>query len=361
MSDTTLAGGPYQESPFHRGERAVQDRVGVRDQMEARGRIAIRNAMPEQHREFFPQLPFVIVGSVDSGGQPWASVLAAEPGFITSPNPQRLVIRARILFADPLHDTLHADAAIGLLGIEPHTRRRNRMNGIVEQLDTDGFSLRVVQSFGNCPKYIQARKPIFASDTSNGQARQVHRAIGLDGAMRRLVGAADTLFIATSAAADSKSESDGRTTFVDDGDACVGQDGVDVSHRGGKPGLVRIDDDSTLTMPDFVGNFFFNTLGNLVVNPRAGLLFIDFANGDLLYLAVDVEIIWDGAEVRAFEGAQRLLRFHIKQALRVEASLPLRWGAAELSPVLTSTGSWEDAARYVTDLPPSAQGSAKLA
>ena len=345
MSDTKLADRPYQESPFHRGERAVQDRVGVRDKMEARGRIAIRNAMPEQHREFFPQLPFVIVGSVDSDGQPRASVLAAEPGFITSPDPQHLVIRAHPLFGDPMHDTLHAGAAIGLLGIEPHTRRRNRMNGVVEQLDAGGFSLRVVQSFGNCPKYIQARQPLFVSDASNRQARQVHRGIGLDGAMRRLVGAADTLFIATSAAADSKSESDGRATSFDDGDARVCQDGVDVSHRGGKPGFVRIDDDRTLTMPDFVGNFFFNTIGNLVLNPRAGLLFIDFATGDLLYLAVEAEIIWDGAEVRAFDGAQRLLRFHIKQASRVEASLPLRWGAAELSPVLAATGSWKDAAR----------------
>ena len=32
----------------------------------------IRDAMPEQHREFFAQLPFVIAGTVDQTGQPWA-------------------------------------------------------------------------------------------------------------------------------------------------------------------------------------------------------------------------------------------------------------------------------------------------
>ena len=60
--------------------------------------------------------------------------------------------------------------------------------------------------------------------------------------------------------------------------------GVDVSHRGGKPGFVRIDDDKTLTFPDFSGNYHFNTMGNILLNPLAGLLFIDFEQGDLLYL-----------------------------------------------------------------------------
>jgi hypothetical protein len=93
-------------------------------------------------------------------------------------------------------------------------------------------------------------------------------------------------------------------------------------------------------MPDFLGNYFFNTLGNLTVNPRAGLLFIDFDNGDLLYLAVKADIVWDGPELRAFEGAQRLLRFNVLQMRRVEGALPLRWGAAELSTALAGMGRW---------------------
>ena len=116
--------------------------------------------------------------------------------------------------------------------------------------------------------------------------------------------------------------------------------GVDVSHRGGKRGFVRVDADGTLTVPDFVGNYFFNTIGNLQVNPRAGLLYIDFENGDLLYLAVEAQIIWDGPEVAAFEGAKRLLRFTVREMLRTEAALPLRWGAAAQSPFLDATGAW---------------------
>ncbi|PFH09855.1 hypothetical protein BCF11_2260 [Collimonas sp. PA-H2] len=328
MNHPETASAGAGKSVFHRGERAVQQRAGVLEKMAARSQV-IRAAMPDQHREFFSQLPFMIVGSVDRQQQPWASIVTGAPGFVTSPDAEHLRIHAHALAADPLQQTLAANAAIGLLGIEPHTRRRNRMNGRVEQLDADGWTLKVEQSFGNCPKYIQARRPS-AIDSASAAAPRVHRTGELDGAMQQLISSADTFFIATAFLQEQSA----------DGEAGEGGYGADVSHRGGKPGFVRIDDAKTLTVPDFVGNFFFNTIGNLVVHPRAGLLFIDFASGDLIYLAVTAELIWDGPEVASFAGAQRLLRFHVEQAIRVEASLPLRWSAAEFSPALAPMGAW---------------------
>lgn len=315
---------------FHRGELALQQRAGVLEKMAARSQV-IRSAMPDQHREFFSQLPFLIVGSVDREQQPWASIVSGEPGFVSSPDAEHLQIHARALAADPLQQNLAAGAAIGLLGIEPHTRRRNRMNGRIEKLDADGWTMKVEQSFGNCPKYIQARRPSLID--SAAAAPRVHRASELDQAMQQLISSADTFFIATAFLQDGAANGDG------DGNEEGGY-GADVSHRGGKPGFVRIDDPTTLTVPDFVGNFYFNTIGNLAVHPRAGLLFIDFASGDLIYLAVTAELIWDGPEVATFAGAERLLRFHVEQAIRVEASLPLRWSAAEFSPALAPMGSW---------------------
>ncbi len=312
---------------FHEGERAVQARAGVQERMAQLGPRVIRDFMPDQHREFFEQLPFVVAGTADASGQPWASVLAAPPGFIHSPDPQRLVLQARPLPGDPLQDTLADGVAIGLLGIEPHTRRRNRMNGVVQGLGAAGFSVQVSQSFGNCPKYIQAREPVYDAGLAPVPP-VVHQAGQLDDAARAMVAAADTLFIATAYRGAGNGDDAGRAG------------GVDVSHRGGKPGFVRVDADGTLTVPDFIGNFFFNTLGNIAVNPRAGLLFIDFDSGDLLYLAVTADIIWEGPEVEAFEGAQRLLRCKVQSMRRVQASLPLRWGPAELSPVLAGTGRW---------------------
>ncbi|MES2511117.1 MAG: pyridoxamine 5'-phosphate oxidase family protein [Pseudomonadota bacterium] len=310
---------------FHEGERAVQERVGagLSEKLADIGPRVIRDFMPDQHRAFFEQLPFVIAGSVDAAGQPWASVLAAPPGFIRSPNPQTLTLKVAPIDGDPLQGTLVDGAHIGLLGLEPHTRRRNRMNGLVHAVSDAGFDVHVEQSFGNCPKYIQAREPVYASRPA---ALQSHDGNLLDAAARRLIQGADTLFIATS------------YTGQDAGRA----GGVDVSHRGGKPGFVRVDDDGTLTVPDFAGNFFFNTLGNIAVHPRAGLLFIDFESGDLLYLAVAAEIVWSGPELSAFEGAQRLMRFHVTAMRRIEAALPLRWGPASLSPVLAGTGRWPE-------------------
>ena len=312
---------------FHEGECAVQERVGVREKLAVLGPRVIRDYMPEQHREFLTQLPFVIVGSLDDQGQPWASVLANPPGFVESPSPRQLLIHAKPQALSPLGDTLRPGNPVALLGIEPQSRRRNRVNGVVESVTSDGFAVRVRQSFGNCPKYIQARQTEFLGNAGAG-GKNLQRSGQLGDAAARLIQGADTFFIATSYPAVDRNNQ--------------GQHGVDVSHRGGKPGFVRVDGDAMLTAPDFTGNFFFNTLGNISIHPRAGLLFINFITGDLLYLAVDAEIIWEGSAVESFAGAERLLRFRVREVLLVEAALPLRWGEASLSPFLEDTGSWSN-------------------
>lgn len=311
-------------NPFHEGEQALQRHAGSFARLVETGPKVIRDYMPDQHRQFFEQLPMLLAGSLDAHGQPWASVLAGPPGFVVSPDPQQLVVSATVLAHDPLRQNLKTGVQIGLLGIEPHTRRRNRMNGVVTQASDKGFVVQVMQSFGNCPKYIQARKPEYLPQ-GRGQPT-LHEGSQLDQAAVAMIRNADTFFIATTHPL---------APYANDP-----SQGVDVSHRGGKPGFVRVDDTKTLTVPDFLGNFFFNTLGNISVNPRAGLLFIDFDRGDLLYLAVQAHIILDGAEVAAFTGAQRLLRFQVQASRRVMAALPLHWSPAELSPHLQGMGAW---------------------
>lgn len=187
---------------FHEGERAVQQRVGVEERLAQIGPRVIRDAMPEQHRAFFGQLPFVIVGTVDGEGQPWASVLAQPPGFINSPDARHLLLHAQPLDGDPLQDTLVEGAAIGFLGIEPHTRRRNRMNGVVRGVNASGFAVELSQSFGNCPKYIQAREPVYVDRPASSARLVVHESPQLDNAARRMIASSDTLFIATAYAGD---------------------------------------------------------------------------------------------------------------------------------------------------------------
>ncbi len=320
-------------SPFHAGEREAQVRAGVRERAERAGERAIRDHMPDQHRTFFAQLPMLLAGTVDADGNPWASVLAGRPGFVSSPDERTLRIAAPPLFGDPLGGTLAVGADIGLLGVEPHTRRRNRANGKVIALDDSGIEVRIMQSFGNCPQYIQTRTFDVSDDIDAvGAARPLAQFDTLDCFARDLIAAADTLFIATS----FRGEAAG---------------GVDVSHRGGKPGFVRIDGGHTLVVPDFAGNSYFNTFGNLMRNPRAGLLFIDFDDGDLVYLTGTTEIVWDGEEVRRFAGAQRLLRFHLTEGRRVTGALPLRWSFGDYSPLLARTGAWRVAAEAIAPRP----------
>ena len=80
-------------SPFHHGEREVQARLGVREQVEQIGQRFIRDYLPDEHRDFYRQLPLLLVGSVDADGRPWASMVFGEPGFVESPDPRVLQVQ----------------------------------------------------------------------------------------------------------------------------------------------------------------------------------------------------------------------------------------------------------------------------
>ncbi|WUR11355.1 pyridoxamine 5'-phosphate oxidase family protein [[Empedobacter] haloabium] len=285
-------------SPWHDGERALQRSVGLEQRMDEVGRKVVRPYMPDQHRDFFAQLPFVVAGSVDAAGDAWATLRAGAPGFLVSPEPRILRIALAAEADDPAQAGIRDGAAVGLLGIELHTRRRNRVNGTLRAV-AGGFELDVAESFGNCPQYITVRDWV-ATPADPAPARELG---GLGARERDLIGAAATLFVASYA------------------DTAAGRR-VDVSHRGGAPGFVQVAADGTLTVPDYPGNRFFNTLGNLLLNGRAGLVFVDFARGDLLQLSGDAQVILDDA---ALPGAERLWRFTPRRIVWRGGALPLRW------------------------------------
>jgi hypothetical protein len=285
--------------PFHRGELEAQARASGGSQGGA-----IRARMPEQHRTFFEALPFVVVASVHRGW-PVATLWTGAPGFVAAPDPQTLRFAVRPDPSDPATGAFTAGAPFGLLGIEFATRRRNRANGVVTAAGDGGIDAAIHQSFGNCPQYIQPRD---VSPVAPGAASTEHFE-RLDRDAAEAIARADMFFVATGARMDEPTG------------------GVDVSHRGGPPGFVRIDGD-VLTIPDFKGNRYFNTLGNLVSEPRAALVFVDFARGDLLHVQGTTEIQWDGPDVRALEGAERLWRVHVTCGWRRRGALPLRWMAS---------------------------------
>lgn len=308
---------------WHAGERAMQERIGVAEAM-AGVRHYIRPIMTEQLCAFFPILDFVAIGSVDAEGFPWASLRCGKQGFIAAPDDRTLLIAGHSSLHDPAEAGLHAGAAIGLLGLQPHTRRRNRVNGMVRARDGDNLAIDVEESFGNCPKYIQAR--VVAGYDLAPEAAPV-RLDTHDAAARAQIASADTLFIAS---------------YAD----VAGERRVDVSHRGGKPGFVRLELDGALTIPDLPGNRFFMTLGNLLVMPRAGLAFVDFETGTLLQMTGDAALL--GAEEEpggGFLGAERYWRFMPRRIVLRRGAIPLRMTLQDFSPYTMRTGGWLDEGR----------------
>lgn len=304
-------------SPFHEDERAAQALAGV-----GAAGGGIRNFMPDQHRSFFELLPYLFVATTDAQGWPLATMLTGAPGFVHSPDPVTLQVDALPGETDPVAGTIAKGAELGILGLDLSTRRRNRANGQVAGIDDRGFSIAVRQSFGNCPQYIQGR--VVYSRASVGRA--VEQLASLDVEALAMIRKADTFFVA------SRSRPDVTTAG-----------GVDISHRGGRPGFVQTDGD-TLTIPDYRGNRYFNTLGNLLGEPRAGLLFIDFETGDLLQLQGLATIDWSDRAAGLIEGAERLWTFRVTKGWRRRAAAGLRWAFVDYSPATERTGVWRAAA-----------------
>ncbi len=302
---------------WHRGERTLQERVGSPETLASAGSRILRPFMTEQHRTFFRQLPFLVTGCIDAEGWPWASFLVGTPGFAWSPNPRQLRVDRIPFAADPLAEALTPGSPIAFLGIELPTRRRNRLNGHVACIDRQGFLVTVDQSFGNCARYIQRR------DWTSSEAAPTHLQattfVGLDDReARALISRCDTFFVATYA-------SPGPTNAQAD---------MDVSHRGGWPGFVRTDTDGVLTIPDFAGNKYFNTLGNIFINPRAGMVIPDFERGDILLVTGSAWL--DGQDVPPGSTPSAAVEryWHMKPARGVwlRGALPMRFVLSDRPP-----------------------------
>ncbi len=204
-------------SPFHSGKIAVQERVGVHERAEHSAAHSIRDHLIEQHRDFYTLLPTLFRGFLDVDGKPCASIPACNPGYSHALDELRLRINALPLPGDPLAAVLRDGVSVGCLGLKWETRRRNRVNGLVSDIDRDGFTLDLIHAFGNCPKYIQTREAVAVLEPG-AALLETRTALNVDDTA--LIARADTSFIATAVA-----------------------DGADVSHRGGKPGFLRLEED----------------------------------------------------------------------------------------------------------------------
>ncbi len=297
---------------FHPGELYFQQKSGVVKSVASFAPAMIHEQLTQQQYDFFIRLKMIFVASVDSEGQPWASVITGSPGFIQVLTNTQVNIQAQYIAGDPIYNNLTSGSAVGFLGLEFKSRRRNRMSGLVIASSDKNITIAINKAFGNCPKYIQTRDiKSFEVNTRTVAGKSIQRVEFFNQQIKQLISSADTFFIAS-----SYSDNEHAMHF-----------GADISHRGGQPGFVRIDSDHNLSFDDYSGNNFFMSLGNMRSNPVAGLLFIDFETGDTVQLACSVEIIES-------THTSRQIKLTLKYAWYIKSALSIDSEFLEYSPFL---------------------------
>jgi hypothetical protein len=309
-------------SPFHRGEIAMQTQAGVRESARRVGGI-VGDAISEGFADFLSEVRLAGIGAEDTQGRLWATLLTGPEGFLQAHGPvdarDQLLVGSLPVSGDALATRLTrpawSGAPVGVTAIDLATRRRVRVNGTLarrEQADAPGFAIDVREAYGNCPKYITAREvPEAANEMAAASSSAVPQSSrALDAAGLALVRSADMLFLAS-----------------------IGPDQrADASHRGGRPGFVHAVDEAHLVIPDYSGNRMFNSLGNLLVDPRIGLVFADLERGSLLQVSGMAEVD-DAPDARAdFPGAERVIRVAIEQVNEAAGALPAHWRLLGYSP-----------------------------
>jgi predicted pyridoxine 5'-phosphate oxidase superfamily flavin-nucleotide-binding protein len=288
---------------FHEGELAVQRRAGVADVARRVGEGSIEPELAPEVIAFLSHQLFLFCATRTPDGGVWASLLAGPPGFTRGIDAGHLLLATRPAAGDPLARALaHGPAPLGILALEAATRTRVRVNGTATQTE-DGIAVEVREAFGNCTKYIGARVPVelLAGGMVDASRRSSER---LDAEQAELVRGADTAFVAS----------------------VHGERGADASHRGGRPGFLEVADDGRrVVLPDYSGNRMFQTLGNLTVDPRIGMLIVDWETGRTLQLSGIAEIIWDGPEVERRPKVDRVIAIDVHAVADQVRALPIRF------------------------------------
>ncbi|MEL6524516.1 MAG: pyridoxamine 5'-phosphate oxidase family protein [Chloroflexota bacterium] len=282
---------------YHEGERAVQAKAGMQHMADRVGGM-VRPTIPRNVAQFVEEQSFLIIGTLDSDGRVWASLVGSMSPFVSIPDAYTLEIDRDAVYDERLLENVAEQGQLGMIIIDLSKRARMRINGTATLTDK---AIKVIprEVYGNCQKYIQSRHIELAQVQSSDDNMPKSTSTLTDTQMDWIQNA-DTFFIASAHQ----------------------EAGVDVSHRGGMPGFVRVEDDHTLIFPDYSGNMMFNTLGNIAANPKAGLVFIDFESGSSLQLSGEATIIWDETRIAEFAGAERLVQFKVTDSVETPQAIP---------------------------------------
>jgi hypothetical protein len=202
----------------------------------------------------------------------------------------------------------HGPTALGVLAIEPSTRRGVRLNGTAI---SDGLRtvMHTNEVCGHCPALRSRREVVEIHERTRSARLATAPAIttALDERQRALIRRTETLFVASTDPTH----------------------GADASHRSGDQGFVSVHDARRLSFPDYTGYAMYMTLGNLLLDPRIGLLVPDFATGDLLLVSGTATIDFSSTRAASMPGAQRVIDVTAEAVVTLPGASTLRWGPAQ--------------------------------
>jgi len=297
-------------SKFHEGEITVQQRVGE-EELAARNSRIIKDHLPPNAMEFVNKQLILIVSSFDNHQNIMTSILIGKSGFVSIVDEKTIKINLTELVSgrqDFFWENVKTNPGIGALFIDLSTRRRLKVNGRISW-SGDDIKVLVDRAYPNCPRYIQRRE--IEVTEREVETASPKKGLSLTGEQKNWIQNSDTLFVGS---ANDRNE-------------------MDTNHRGGNPGFIQIMDDHTLKIPDYPGNGMFNTFGNFMLNPKAGLLVVDFEIGKTLQLTGTAEIIWNEENSeKETGGSRRFWKFHINEWLETDLANGVQWNFVDYSP-----------------------------
>lgn len=300
------------DGSYHEGELRAQELAGERDEALQNAGMVAGHIIPPLFR-FVSQQRYFVLGFANAEHECEGTVLFGAPGFLSPQEDGRQLAvaldRKRDRQSDPVLAALEVGSRVGGLAIELSTRRRLRINGRVISLDVDQLVLEVGEVYPNCPKYIQKREVVLAEAVASAAPADGTTGTELGEAQHAIVRGADTLFVVTVHP--------------------LGH--ADASHRGGPPGFVKVADDGALWIPDYAGNSMFNTLGNVLTNPSAALVFWDFERNRLLHLSGTATLHFGREDPEGMTGGTgRFWSFRVRRFRGQPVDVPfrMRWVAA---------------------------------
>ena len=305
----------------HEGELHVQAKRHAPPELTQMIAGAIHDEMTRQHADYYRRLQYFPLGVTDERGRPWATILGNPETSAVSAALLKVV--ARVHPGDPfvraVGASLPGPRLFAGVGIDFTMRSRIKIAGSVDAATLDGetltLTLRANEHMGNCPKYITVREL--------RSVRRTPQTTALGGTLsteaRTLLAQASTIFIAT-----RHSDEDPRASDMG------------MNHRGGPKGFVRYFEDERgahLVLPDYSGNRFYQSLGNVETDPVMGVAVPDFASGALLQVTGRAHNLFDDEASRVMPGASLVTVITIEEAFLTSGALDLELaGEEQLSP-----------------------------